>query len=114
MASKRHVRTMVYCPVEKRMVDKGTEQRVDASGAPMVIGPLKPFISPITGEEITNREQLRKHNREHGVTNAADYSPEFLQNRTNERLRQQEREGKADRLQTIKRLMEKRYHGKRR
>lgn len=109
MASKRHVKTMVFCPVKKKMVDKGTEQRIDANGAPMIIPPLKPFISPITGEEITNREQLRKHNRDHGVTNSADYSPEYMQNRQQQILRDQEREAHADRVRTIKRAMEQSY-----
>lgn len=39
------------------------------------------FISPIDGSVIDDRGKLREHNRKHGVTNAADYSPEYLQKR---------------------------------
>jgi hypothetical protein len=105
MASKRHVKTMVFCPVKQKMVDKGTEQRLDANGAPMVIPPLKPFISPVTGEEITCREQLRRHNREHGITDSRDYSRAYLEERRKERLDAQAREGRADRIRTIQRAM---------
>lgn len=109
MASKQHIRTMVFCPVKKKMVDKGTEQRLDASGSPMIIPPLKPFISPITGEEITCREQLRKHNRDHNVTNAQDYSPEFMAKRAkqrNDRANGDDSQSKRERIETIRRVME--------
>lgn len=108
MASKPHIRTMVFCPVKKKMVDKGTEQRVDANGAPMIIPPLKPFISPITGEEITCREQLRRHNKTHGVTNAADYSPEWYARKQKENYRKSIGDtpaDRADRIETIKRAL---------
>ena len=79
------IETYVFCQVTGKMVKKGTEQRIDpATRAPMIIPPLKPFISPITGEEITCREQLRRHNREHGVTQSADYSPEWMERKAKE------------------------------
>ena len=79
--------TYVYCQVAKKMVEKGSEQQLDpVTKAPMIIPPLKPFISPITGEEITCREQLRRHNRDHGVTNSADYSPEWMERKAKERI----------------------------
>ncbi len=54
--------TYVYCKRAKKMVLKGTEHvEHTASRGPMVIGPLQPFTSPITGEEITSREQLKRH-----------------------------------------------------
>ena len=109
MASKPHIRTMVFCPVKKKMVDKGTEQRVDAKGAPMIIGPLEPFKSPITGEEITSREQLRRHNREHGVTDSRDYSPQFMEQRQKEREQKSIGNTAADRADRINLLRQAVY-----
>lgn len=78
--------TYVYCPKARKVVPKGTEyDEHDDRKGPMVIGPLTPFMSPITGEEITSREQLKRHNRAHGVTNAADYSPEWFEKKAKER-----------------------------
>ena len=56
--------------------------------APSVMGDIVDFVSPVTKELITDRGQLRRHNKKHGITNSADYSPEFMlkrsQNRVNE------------------------------
>lgn len=40
---------------------------------------IKPFISPITGKEITGRRALREHNKMHNVTNTADFKGEWEQ-----------------------------------
>ena len=79
--------TYVYCKKAKKMVLKGTEhdEHNDRPGGPMVIGPLEPFISPVTGEEITSRAQLARHNRANGITNSQDYSPEWYQRKEQER-----------------------------
>jgi len=42
---------------------------------------IAPFISPIDKSVISSRSQLREHNKKHNVTNASDYSPEFLARR---------------------------------
>lgn len=84
MASKPHIRTLVYCPLRKKMVEKGTEAVPDVKGV-MIIPPMEPIKSPITGEMITSREQLARHHRAHGTTDARDYSAEFLQKRAAER-----------------------------
>ena len=79
-------KTYVFCKVTQKMVEKGMEQNPDTGPkSAMIIPPLTPFISPITGEEITCRAQLQRHNRAHGVTNSADYSQEFLDKRSKER-----------------------------
>jgi len=83
------ITTYVFCHKKKKMVEKGTEVgKYEASGAPMIIPPIKPFISPITGEEITCRAQLARHNKAHGVTNSQDYSAEYLEKRARERHEQ--------------------------
>ncbi len=110
MANKPGITTMVYCHKKKKMVDKGTEWREAEVNAPMIIGPLKPFISPITKEEITSREQLRKHNKEHGVTNLADYSGGYIEERAKERIARmqgQNHEAKMERIEALKQAMRK-------
>jgi len=46
-----------------------------------VHGDFDSFVSPIDHSVIDDRGKLREHNKRHGVTNAADYSPEYLASR---------------------------------
>lgn len=39
---------------------------------------IEAFISPIDQTIISSRPQLEAHNKKHGVTNIADYSPEHF------------------------------------
>ena len=57
----------------------------DSVNAPMVMKPLKDFVSPIDGQVISSRAQLAKHNKQHGVTNSADYANGYIDKRANER-----------------------------
>jgi hypothetical protein len=68
---------------------------------------IEPFTSPITGEVIMGRSHLRRHMKQHGVTNSADYSPEFYERKQTERKRKQERDGKRHRIELIKRQLER-------
>lgn len=103
--------TYVYCQKARKMVLKGTEHdEHDDRKGPMVIGPMQPFTSPITGEEITSREQLKRHNRAHGVTNSADYSPEWYQKKAKERqavLNGTTPEARRERVAAIQAAMQK-------
>lgn len=81
-----------------------------ADGKIHILGDIEPFKSPITGEWITSRSQLRQHQKEHGVTDSRDYSPEFFQKRTEERLAKMEgrtREDRIDRIERIKYALDK-------
>ena len=54
------------------------------------------FKSPIDGEFITSRSQLRAHERKHGVKQCGDYKPGELIGRENkrvERIREMARTG---------------------
>jgi len=64
-------RKFVYDPETQEMVEV-TPGRVSDVNAPAVWGDLKPFVSPITGERITDRGQLRRHMQANGVTFADD------------------------------------------
>lgn len=74
-------------------------------------GDIESFVSPIDGRVITDRSHLRAHNKEHGVTNSADYSKEFLLKRSRERLDRQAgrtNEDRRERREMIMRELEKR------
>lgn len=62
-------RKYVYDPVSKEMVEVGGRIAADVD-APMVWGDQKPFVSPVTGEMITDRGQLRRHMKQHGIAPA--------------------------------------------
>ena len=68
---------------------------------------IKPFVSPVTGEVINSRPQLREHNRANNVTNTADFPPEYVAKRGRERLAKQAAADKAHRIEILKRATEK-------
>ena len=67
-----------------KLVPRGTHQP-DSVNAPMVMKPLKEFKSPIDGQIINSRSQLAKHNKQHGVTNSADYNGGYVERKATER-----------------------------
>ena len=72
-----------------------------------VMEDIKPFVSPVDGTVISSRPHLEAHNRRHGVTNSADYSPDFLKSRADQRLKQQAREGKQERVDKIRNALDR-------
>lgn len=43
----------------------------------LIMPDIPDFVSPIDGRVIHGRRGLREHNKEHGVTNAADYTEQW-------------------------------------
>ena len=76
--------TWVQDPVTHKLIPKA-DYHGHETNAPVVHGDIEPFISPITKEVISDRGQLRRHNKKHGVTDSRDYSPEFMKSRSDER-----------------------------
>jgi hypothetical protein len=60
-----------------------TAVRRDAGVA--IHGPIEPFVSPIDGSVISDRRQLAEHNKRHGVVQAQEFNPEFLERKRAER-----------------------------
>lgn len=58
----------------------------DTVNAPNVLPQIKEFTSPIDGQVISCRGQLRKHNAKHGVTNASDYSENYIKDKAYQRV----------------------------
>ena len=82
-------RKFVYDPVSKEMVEvtNGPVAEVDA---PVVWGDQKPFVSPVTGEMITDRGQLRRHMKIHDIAPAHELAG------TAERVRREKARAEAE------------------
>ncbi len=48
-------------------------------------GDIEPFRSPVDGSVITDRKQLRDHNKRNNVVHADEFSPEFYERKAEER-----------------------------
>jgi hypothetical protein len=57
------------------------------SGGSAIHGDIQSFVSPVDGSVISDRKQLREHNRKHGVVNTAEFSQDFLDKKKAERDR---------------------------
>ena len=80
-------KSYVQCPVTHKLIPK-EEYYAQKETSVYIQGDIEPFVSPITKEVITDRGQLRRHMKEHGVTDSRDYSPEFMKKRRQERENQ--------------------------
>jgi len=70
-----------------------------------IVSDIEPFKSPITGELITTRSQLRQHHKDHGTTDVRDYSPEYFSKKQNERaqaIRGQRPSDRKDRIDMLR------------
>ena len=87
------------------LVPRGTYQS-EGVNAPMVMKPLKDFVSPIDGQVISSRAQLAKHNKMHGVTNSADYANGYIDRKANERNAAGEKYLKETRVHDIRQAIQ--------
>lgn len=73
-----------------------------------IIKPLDPFVSPIDGSFIDDRSKLRAHNKEHGVTNVADYGAGYFERRGKEKYNDSignTKQAKRERIEALKQTM---------
>lgn len=59
------------------------------------------FKSDIDGSIISDRRQLREHNRRNGVTDGRDYSPDYMSRRRESISRHEEKRNKKERIEAI-------------
>ena len=64
-------KTYVYDPVSGEMVEK--QYFRPENSAPMIMPDIPDFVSPVDGTLVHGRRSLREHNKEHNVTNVADF-----------------------------------------
>ena len=77
--------TWVQDPETGKLIPK-EEYRRGTDHSHYVQGDIDSFVSPIDGRVISDRSHLRRHNKEHGVTDKRDYSEEFMQKRSARRV----------------------------
>ncbi len=66
-------------------IDEAAARR-DGSGTSLHTD-FEPFVSPVDGSVISDRRQLREHNKRNNVVNTAEFNPEFLERKRKERER---------------------------
>lgn len=73
-----------------------------------ILKPLDAFVSPIDGRVIDDRSQLRAHNKEHGVTNVADYGEGYFERRGKEKYNDSignTKKAKLERVEALRKSM---------
>ena len=101
--------TWVQHPITGKLIPKDEYVRPESHTA-YIQGNIDSFVSPIDGRVIGDRKHLRDHNREHGVTNSADYSHDFMLKRSGERIERmtgQTKEDKQHRKEIIAKQLER-------
>jgi hypothetical protein len=99
-------KTGTYVQTENGFVPREDYVRPDRVNAPSIMKPLEAFKSPIDGSIISDRGKLAAHNKRHGVTNSADYSNNYLERKTQQRVASGERHLKQTRFEDISRAIE--------
>lgn len=100
-------KTYHYDPVTKEMVAGPSPHR--SSTSVLNIPDIPDFVSPIDGRVVNGRAGLREHNKEHNVTNVADFKDEWAQ-KAKERESMYSGDTKFDRerrVDAIKRALER-------
>ena len=63
-------------------IDEAARRR-DCSAT--VMGDIESFVSPVDGSVISDRRQLREHNKRNNVVSADEFTPEFYARKAKER-----------------------------
>ena len=95
--------TYIQDPDTGKFVEKSTLPQNQSA----FIHTIEEFVSPIDQSIIRTPTDLAKHNKKHGVTDARDYSPEFLHKATQERMAGFNERGKKDRIHDLNAAYEK-------
>ena len=56
-------------------------------GGYAVHGDIEPFVSPVDGSVISDRKQLREHNKRNGVVNTDEFGTDYWDRKQEERER---------------------------
>jgi len=67
-------------------------------------GDIQSFVSPVDGTVISDRKQLREHNKRNNVVSAGEFTPEFYARKAEERANFYQ--GKHARNEKLKRKQE--------
>ena len=78
--------SFVQDPSTGELIDRDLLECRPRVNAPMVMKPLEAFQSPIDRSVIRTREQLKVHNKRHGVTNVRDYKDGYVEKKAHKRV----------------------------
>jgi len=73
-------------PVTHKLVPADNYYR-PSENSHSIHGDIESFVSPIDHSVISDRNQLREHNKKHNVVNSAEFSQNFLDRKRVERER---------------------------
>ena len=92
---------------KKRAITTNAEIKKAAlnSKSAYIMKPIEPFKSHVDGSIISDRRQLKEHNQRNGVTNSADYSANFMNQRRNSLGAAQDRTAKKERIEALQQTM---------
>ena len=100
-----------FIQVDGKMIPRETFHNEVEVNAPEVMKKFKPFKSPINGELITCREQLRKHHIMHDTTDSRDYGNGYIENRARIRLNSEKKAMHESRVNDISQAIDKLRRG---
>jgi hypothetical protein len=90
-------------------IEKHKHQAARSKSA-YIMKPIEEFKSNVDGSIISDRKQLADHNKRNGVTNSADYSESYMNNRRASIANAQERVDKTRRIEALKETMRTRNY----
>lgn len=88
-------------PLTGKLIPRDEYVRPCLNPSASIQGDIESFVSPIDGQLIDDRGKLRRHNKQHGVTNSADYTDQWVKNRRASIEREGERKLKQSRINDI-------------
>ncbi len=108
MVSK-HCTSWIQHPETGKLIPRDEYVRPTSERYFFAQGDFDSFVSPVDGSVIDDRGKLRKHMKEHGITQSSDYSPEYYAKKTKAREDALAGEGRAatqERKESIHRILE--------
>ena len=88
-----------------KLVPRGTIKTHTGAGTAKTNTEFQEFVSPIDQRVISDRGQLARHNKEHGVTDSRDYSGGFIEKRAEKRIKDGQDHLKKTRTEDIHRAI---------
>lgn len=88
-------------PITGKLIPRDEYVRPNMNKCPAVHGDFNSFVSPIDQTLIDDRGKLRRHNKQHGVTDMRDYGVGYTQDRAKMRKAKETAELNSSRLNDI-------------
>lgn len=105
----KHCTSWIQHPETGKLIPRDEYVRPTSERYFFAQGDFESFVSPVDGSVIDDRGKLRKHMKEHGITQSSDYSPEYYAKKKKAREDALAGEGRAatqERKESIHRILE--------